>query len=294
VIAGTRITVALPGLAPHASHEAAYLLPTGRRGRYTVEPLVIGHSDPLRLFRVGRRCGERSTLYVHPRIHHIPVVASQGVSDLDGRASSYAGRGGVAFHSLRGYQPGDPWRLIHWKSTARFASLMVRHNVAPEEPRHLVVLDTSAASYPDESFEDAVRTAASLCSAFARGGSAVSIRTTGGRVVPEQKVGRSGGDATAALDLLADVQPAPDDPGLPALSGLVPDHEGVGLIVVTGQPEHRHLSVLPAIRPRFLALSLLEVGHHAGRAPAGLTGVVSASVRTSDEVPAAWAQLVGT
>jgi uncharacterized protein (DUF58 family) len=294
VVGGLRVAVALPSLRPGASHETAYPLPTARRGRYPIEPLVIGHSDPLRLFRLGRRCGERSVLYVHPKVRAIAAASARGPQELEGRTSSYSAQGGVAFHSLRGYQPADDWRMIHWKSTARSGALMVRHNVVPDEPRHLVVLDTAAPGYTDDSFEEAVRAAASLCVAFARGGSALALHTTGGRSVPEQPAARGGADPTPALDALAEAARTRDDAGLAALSQLVPAGPGVVLVVVTGEPDPAHLAVLPSIRPRFGSVSLVQVSEGAARPRQRLPGIGAVSVRTSEDLAAVWDQVAAS
>jgi uncharacterized protein (DUF58 family) len=290
-VAGSRVTVALPGLAAGQSHETAYPLPTARRGRYQVDPLIIGRSDPLRLFRVGRRCGEPSTLYVHPGSHLLAHAPADGTHALEGPTSSYAPRGGVAFHSLRAYEPADDWRLIHWKSSARSGQLMVRHNVVPNEPRHVVVLDTSAAGYTDESFEDAVRVAASLCRAFAATAVPVEVRTTGGRISAGPQDAGSGGGIATMLDLLAEAERSPSDPGLPGLSRLAPDGDGGILAVVTGPGDRDRLAVLAAIRPRFLTVSLVQVGDRSRRPGPQLGGIASVSIRTSKELPAAWNQV---
>jgi len=288
-VTGKRLTIPVPSLASGESHQASYPLPTERRGIFQVGPLTIGHSDPLRLMRVGREYATWSTLYVHPRIFHVEPVPTGQTRDMDGPTSSSAPRGGVAFHSLRDYEYGDDWRLIHWKSTARLDKFMVRHNVVPNEPRLMVVLDTSAAPYTERSFEHAVSAAASLCVAAVRGGFPLELYTTGG--------GRSasdrGIDSTAGLlDLLAGVERSADDPGLAALPAMVPLDEGVSLGIVTGQPDHNMLAVLPAVRSKFLMVSLIQFAERFAGPPASLRGVIAVNVRSGEEFAAAWNQLV--
>jgi uncharacterized protein (DUF58 family) len=280
-----RIAVPLPSLAPGAEFAAAYDLPTDRRGIHPVGPLTIARSDPLRLILVSQDHASRSVLAVHPRIHTVSPVPTGRARDMDGPTTSTSPQGGIAFHSLREYVPGDDLRLIHWRSTARRGSLMVRHNVVPNEPRLMVVLDTSASPYTDRSFEDAVRVAASLCAAASDNGYPLTLRTTGGGVAAAER----GGEGRAGmLDLLAGIERSTEDGGLAELIRMVPGDDGVSLGIVTGQVEAPALASVSAIRNRFDMVSLVIVGEEFDRPAPDVRGAFVLRCRDSVDFAAQW------
>ncbi|CAM4283867.1 DUF58 domain-containing protein [Kibdelosporangium persicum] len=290
-MANRQVQVPIPSLAGGSDHTTTYYLPTNRRGVFQVGPMSVGHTDPLRLMRVGTVFSAFSTLYVHPRLRDVEPVPTGQTRDMDGPTSSYSPQGGVAFHSLREYVPGDDWRLIHWKSTARTGQMMVRHNVVPNQPRLMVVLDANSLGYSEETFESAVSAAASLAMAAIRGGFPLELRTTSGGVAASD---RAYDGAVAALDLLAAAEATREDPGLTALPSMVSTDDSVALGVVTGTPDPRVLSVLPTIRRHFLMVSLIQFSGRLNTPPAPLNGVVSLTVRTADEFADAWNKLVRT
>jgi uncharacterized protein (DUF58 family) len=289
-VGGHRITVPIPALADGRSYQVRYPIPTTRRGRYVIPPLTLSRSDPLRLLHRGRVLGTESVLHVYPRVHPLAVAPAGGPRDAEGPTASSVSPDGVAFHSLREYAVGDDWRLIHWGATARTGTLMARNLVVSDEPRQLVVLDTSAASYTTTLFEDAVRVAASFCVAAAQAGSPVQVRTTG------NASGEWRADLTTILEQLSVVETSGTDRGLVALLDTVRDivsaDHGVALVVVTGPVQAHQAELLARVRPRFLSVGLAQLVPAGPTPPVRPRGVLAVAASTSAEFTASWNRLV--
>lgn len=284
-LAGRRLTVSLPSLAAGHEVESTYELPTDRRGVFVVGPLTIGHADPLRLMSATRTFAGRSVLTVHPRISVVAPLPTGQARDADGPTSSDAPRGGVAFHTLREYVPGDDRRLIHWRSSAKTGTLMVRHNVVPNEPQLMVVLDTSVVPYDDASFEDAVRVAASLCAASCDAGYPLTFRTTAGVSV---EVERGIAGRAALLDTMAAVQRDPADPGLTDLPRTVPQQHEISLGVVTGLPPAEKRAAVSAVQHRVRMITLVQIGDRRGHPAPVDHGVFAINADTSERFALIW------
>lgn len=188
----------LPSLRAHAEHEDLFAIPTSRRAVLTVGPVRTVRADPLGLLRREQQLTDEHLLYVHPRTVRIQGTAAGFVRDLEGQTIRKITDSDVAFHALRAYVPGDDRRYVHWKSTARTGTLMVRQF---EETRrsHLVVgLSTRLDDYASsEEFELAVSVAGSLGVQAILDGQEVTASTSSARL---QVAG-----VTSLLDNLAGV-----------------------------------------------------------------------------------------
>jgi uncharacterized protein (DUF58 family) len=281
----------LPSLGGGERATFVYDLPVGRRNIYSVPAPVVARTDPLRLLRAGRPSGESRTVYVHPIVHPVAAMPAGGPRELEGRPALTSPPGGDTFSSLREYVAGDDWRLIHWRSSARVGELVVRHNVMPVEPQHLVVLDTRADRYTDESFEDAVRVAASLCHAAAQAGYPTELRTTAGDVVAAEPLSaRAGRGSLEALDLLAGIKRSGEAADLLSTIG---DSDAAALALVTGRPDADQASALSAVRTRFPTICLIRLAErfpYAGGADSD--GIIVVNATSSQRFAAVWNAMV--
>lgn len=153
----------VPGLAGNASHSEEFVLPTSRRQVIAVGPATSVRGDPLGLFRRAVSLTDAIRLYVHPKIARLDNLGSGFLRDLEGQPTADLSNSDVAFHTLREYQPGDDRRFVHWKTTARIGTLMIRQFVDTRRSHLAVLLDTQPRSYRDaDEFELAVSIAGSL------------------------------------------------------------------------------------------------------------------------------------
>ncbi|MGL4256614.1 MAG: DUF58 domain-containing protein, partial [Microbacterium sp.] len=105
-------------LAPGASAEELFAIPTVRRAVVEVGPVSVVRGDPLGLFERVHRKDEPVDLFVHPRTVLFDGQSLGFLRDLEGLPATDLSRDDVSFHALREYQPGDDLRHVHWKSTA--------------------------------------------------------------------------------------------------------------------------------------------------------------------------------
>ncbi|MDN4615183.1 DUF58 domain-containing protein [Leifsonia sp. F6_8S_P_1B] len=154
---------AAPSLGAGEEHADVFVVPTQRRGIVPIGPVRTVRADPIGLLRREVVWAESLDLFVHPRIIAIPSMSTGFVRDLEGAPTRDLTSSDIAFHALREYQPGDERRYIHWKSTAKTGSYMVRQFEETRRSHLLVALSLSEADYAtDEEFEIAVSVAGSL------------------------------------------------------------------------------------------------------------------------------------
>ncbi len=250
------LEVAVPRLAPGVARDTPYELPTQRRGVIDVGPLLLRRSDPFGLVTSGKNYGAVDTLWVHPRVHTVGALPSGRSRDLDGPTSDTAPQGGMAFHTLREYVHGDDLRQIHWRSSARTGTLMVRHMVDSSQPVTTVVLDTRKDRYEREHFELAVEAAASIVVACRRQNFPVVLHGTDGHVFGNQ---RGPVSTTEILDHLAGVEWAEEGDVLQLVSRLAGSPAGGSLVFITGKPDIADLPVVSRLRRSFDSTVVLRV-----------------------------------
>ncbi|WP_449276942.1 DUF58 domain-containing protein [Leucobacter sp. GX24907] len=155
--------VMIPLLGPNASIDIPVAVPAHYRGVIRVGPLTVARRDPVGLVRREVTWPDRHLLHVHPATAILPPNPAGLVRDLEGAASRRITESDLSFHAVREYAPGDAMRHIHWKSTAKTGTLMVRQYEESQTARVAVLFDAVPEEYAsDEEFELAVSVAASL------------------------------------------------------------------------------------------------------------------------------------
>lgn len=286
--------VALPPVRPGTEVRARYPLPSHRRGRVAVGPMHLIRSDPLGLGRRSRTHGEVETLLVRPRTIPLPVLPAGRTHHLEGPTSDTAQDGTLTFHSLREYVLGDDLRRVHWRSSARTGTMMVRRMVDVSLPATTIVLDTSAAAYDDAGgppvFEVAVDAAASVACAVAGSNFPVQVLTGAGPL--GGRAGSGGADrAGRLLDLLALVETDSDHTLAAAFDALERLREGDTLVVVTGTADTKGLQRLGRVARRYDRVVVVRAAAVGTIRPAPIplpAAIVGMDVTSLDELGTAW------
>lgn len=288
-VGGVPLRVRVPALGPGGHRTLELPLATPKRGLLRLGPVVAERRDPLGLVRRARPLSDHAWLWVHPRVHPARALPLGVVLDFEGRLTEQAPAGSTAFASLREYLPGDDPRHIHWRSSARVGTLVVREHVDTTEPTTAIVLDTRADQLDPASFEQAVQVAASVAAASRRAGQPVTLAAPGeDRYAVEQAGGYGVLDRLAALTRTESTEPT-------ALTRLAELARPGGTLVVISGPEPGQLAGLARARRRFARVVVVLLD----REPSGTAdsatrrpGLTVIRARSAPEATRAWSRVV--
>jgi uncharacterized protein (DUF58 family) len=210
-VLGVSPRISIPELVEGESAGNTYQLTCSRRGVSTIGPLVVRWGDPFGLTQRRRTFCDVFEMFVHPRVEPASDRPTARLwEDPPQRPPlSRPWPSGLDFYGMRAYAPGDDVRNIVWRAYARTGSLLVREaeQGVTDKLRLLVDQDVSAHSNgsPSESFETAMRVAASIGMHHLRAGYTVTTEGNKEQIArPLRGVARG---AVVLLDELAALQP---------------------------------------------------------------------------------------
>lgn len=158
-----RAEFGIPALEPGAPHEELFAVPTSKRAVIPAGPARSVRGDQLGILRRTVKWTGVIDLFVHPRTVRLQPSAAGLLRDLEGVTTTKITDHDLAFHALRPYEPGDDRRHIHWKTSARTGTLMVRQFEETRRSQLTVIHTLDRAGYADEEeFELAISVFASI------------------------------------------------------------------------------------------------------------------------------------
>jgi uncharacterized protein (DUF58 family) len=190
--------------------ETAYRNTMTRRGRYRLSGFRLATKFPFGLVPRTRAVADASELYVYPALIPASEALLRGLPAHPAPGRSFTPSRQGEFRGLRAYREGDDPRDIHWRSSARRGTPLVREKEDEQAREATVILDNGPDAAADEAaFERAISEAAGICVELAHRGFSVGLAVRGGEV----RAGVGGAQTERILRALAVI--APDTGPLP-------------------------------------------------------------------------------
>jgi uncharacterized protein (DUF58 family) len=159
---------AIEQLASGKQYRWAYTVDTLRRGIFQFEQVQLITASPFGLFRSLRSRLTPQPAIVYPLVltlNQCPLIDRIGRDDsnrLHSQEHSHNNATEGLTRTLRPYRWGDPTRLVHWRTSAKFGELRVRELEVTVGGQEVVIALDPSPGWQESDFEEAVVAAASL------------------------------------------------------------------------------------------------------------------------------------
>jgi|Deesub1362B_J571_1020462.scaffolds.fasta_scaffold00273_25 uncharacterized protein (DUF58 family) len=148
-----------------------------KRGLYRVKDTKLRSGFPFIFFYLTHRPPGSTKVIVYPVLYDLRQLRIQEYI-LQETSGTQPVRTGDYLQSIREYQPGDLWRNIHWKATAKTGRFMVKEFYRQETDMVTIIIDNSKTPN-EEHFEKAVSLAATLVNEYILQGLNVRLLSCG-------------------------------------------------------------------------------------------------------------------
>jgi len=166
-VLGAPVVSPIEVIEPESTYNHTYYLEVRQRGIYRWQEVHLRTAAPLGLFWCRRSRPVKAVAVVYPLVLPLstcPLIDRIGQEDSPqfyNRSRSQTATEGLT-RNLRPYRHGDPTRLIHWRTSARYGELRVRELEVAAGGQEIIIALDSAALWEAKEFERAVTVAASL------------------------------------------------------------------------------------------------------------------------------------
>lgn len=153
----------IPMLGPGQAKQTEVTFRAVSRAVLPIGPLRIRKGDPFGLIRHEKELAERLTVFIHPATVRLNTLNAGVPRDLEGQPSGQIVDDDLDFYGLREYEPGDDVRNVHWLSSAKTGTLMIRQYEATRRTDTSATISVNPDDYASsEEFELAISIHASI------------------------------------------------------------------------------------------------------------------------------------
>ncbi|MFW2513545.1 DUF58 domain-containing protein [Demequina sp. SO4-13] len=279
-----------------------YSLHPTRRGRWPLGPALVHSGDPFGMMRADTPVGEAELVPVWPAVVDLSGTAGALMGHAD-RVVMGARTPSPDDASLRDYREGDDLRRVHWASSARLGTMLVRSDERAGRRPATVILDA-----PREplALEWAISAAASIALSVLDSGHPVRMIGPGMDAEAMRHLGERGGELARfellnqTIDLRSPVSRADSTAQLVRSAALAADDSRHGEVTVgVLEPlSERALDALVPIGEAGRAWAIVRVSPSteadAGRTVRGLrrAGWRATTASPSDDLAELWTRML--